>query len=185
VGKRVCWALVLAGCAVLTVPLASPQTSTATLEETLSWLKGFLPNATGGAQVNPNGTTHAAADLEVLNGCQVRLVITPTFYGLDGRAVSVSTIALLFSLADIEPSSVNARAMKGGEFEVVLGARNNAMIISHSGVTHYLSGNFPDEHGGALHSSTSAWIFGDRGSADRVANAFRHAAELCGKPQPF
>ncbi len=40
--------------------------------------------------------------------------------------------------------------------------------------------------GGPIHVFYAAVSsFFDHSSADRAANAFRHAAELCGKTQPF
>jgi hypothetical protein len=156
---------------LLSVPSASAQTSGASLEETLNWLKDFLPSATGARSKDFRTTT----SLEVVNGCQVRLMTTHETFDA-GKTIGYQRYTQQFSFSEIDPSAIRvvAQAYDPAVVSVGMQTRSNSktVIRSDDGVESHTDRAF-------------AASFTDRASSERVANAFRHAAEICGKAEPF
>lgn len=165
---------------VLTLAIAGLQSRTLaaqsgpSLEDTLKWLKDSLPSLTGGTFQVSGMTISRMTSLEAIGGCQVRLHHTDTGFGPN---VMLSTEK--FSFSEIDSSTVKVgqdpSKTQPETYGVGMTTRGGAMTIIEN----------PPQVGKNRVNSTGAGGFTDRSSAERVANAFRHAAELCGKAQPF
>jgi hypothetical protein len=139
------------------------------LDDTLKWLKDFLPGATGAVYQDHGQQSSETTSLDVSDGCKVHIksVGTPGSYWEEDD----------FSFAEIEPSTVVVELWQGTTpqaFHVVMETRGKEnTVISRSPL------------GNRRFDVAGAGTFVDRAVAERVANAFRHAAELCAKTQPF
>ena len=148
------------------------------LQETLSWLKEFLPDATGAKFGNGEFVqVRTTMSLVQVNGCEVNIAEIDDVYdkGLLQPSLRLS-VAFRFSFGDIEPRAIAVRTdtMKGTpppRIAVAISTRNNSPTISI------------DSQGKTSHEYIGAFV--DLASAQRVANALKHAAELCESRQPF
>jgi hypothetical protein len=164
-GKLMVAALLVSILALPAVGGTQATGSNASLADTLTWLTSFLPTATGAAASTGNG--QVTSSIKVVNGCSVSI------YTENSRSSSAN-FTLTFSLSDIDPSSISVRAISGGVFEVFLATRGGALLVKMQGST------FADSYG-----SAGVNYFADQASAQRVANAFQHAAQLCANASPF
>jgi hypothetical protein len=117
--------------AVSTISLARPEESNPSLEETLTWLKEFLPTATA-AKYSGNsglGPFSLEASLDIISGCQVR--VAQSFVDLgEGPSMSFRTTDQ-FSLAEIDPTTVATvdAGSYGHHIVVLLKTRSHAKSI--------------------------------------------------------
>jgi len=142
------------------------QFSNASLQDTLSWLRNFLPAATGA----PNYYNMAMTEsLDPGNGCQITLRIDTLYVANNSHVHSYES----FSLSDIDPATVSASFFGGTGVNLVgYWTRGRASLIVDGNDTGLrLSGA-----GGTI------GYFTDPASAQRVANALQHAAQLCARP---
>jgi hypothetical protein len=160
------------------VPAAEPS-----LEDTLKWLADFLPSATGMESFEKPERAVAetfTASLGMINGCNI--AVTNLYINEVGGKRSTSRTTYQFSLSEINSSQAGVgtddrydppqitfvMATRGASRTVV------ATTTSDSGA-----------NGDIRIAFVPVASFVDRASAERVAKAFRHAAELCAKDQPF
>lgn len=160
--------LLMAILALPTVGNAQTQAaSNASLQDTLNWLTTFLPNATG---ANTGAGSTQSGSIDSVNGCNITILQQGVY---PNQAPSTGTYS--FSLSDIDPTKISSSGTGAGTFAVVLNTRGGAKSVK-------LVGN------PILGSHTSFVVlqaFADQASAQRVVNAFQHAAQLCANAQPF
>jgi hypothetical protein len=151
------------------------------LEETFKWLKDFLPSATGAKYGDAGGDmsiSSSTAGLEANDGCKVVLTEDTVLYDQNGKAYSTVTRSdRQFSFSDIDPSTVSVttnNSFKTPTIGVSISTRGGSRtVVVRIGTT-------------TMHEpGAEAISFVDRASAERVAKAFRRAAELCANNQPF
>jgi hypothetical protein len=155
-------ATLLVGTMALPVAGSAQATgSNASLADTLTWLASFVPTATGGIGKLRDPET---SNISNISGCN--LVVTTT-------SPSYSSEVYTFSLSDIDPANISVVG-DGGAFAVIMDTRGRAELIKHEmggDVSHLIYVDLKD--------------FADQTSAQRVANAFQHAAQLCANASPF
>jgi hypothetical protein len=152
---------------------ASPANNSPSLDETLKWLTDFFVTATGG-KTNRPGWSDVQDDtsLHRINGCQIEFVTNSRTFDKDGKVSGSGSYYTVLSLSDIDPQAVIVTddVSDGYRLAVKLSTRNQARII---------------KVGQEMRGSVFIDAFVDRAHAERAANAFRHAVELCANAQPF
>jgi hypothetical protein len=148
-----------------------PAQSSPSLEDTLNWLKDFLPNATGAEGRTGGFTQRATTSLEVMDGCRVRLTHDKVTNGQHFRDAEE------FSLGDVDPATANVGAQENGAFRVDMFTRGGSKTVTRTQEWDGFREKVSYVEGGVF--------FSERGSAERVAKAYAHAADLCGEAQPF
>ncbi len=163
-GKLMAAALLLAAPALPTAATPqTPDTPNVSLADTLTWLTSFLPTATGATS---SGGVQRTSSITSSNGCNLTVLVDSS---------DASTMTYAFSLSDIDPTQVYYSPALGiGGATVQLGTRGQASLVKATlfGKTEFF--NF-----------ASAGFFADQASAQRVVNAFQHAAQLCANASPF
>ncbi len=168
----------LSHAALLAVPGQASNSSSPSLADTLNWLQQFLPNATGARVGGKNHTegSKATANVEERNGCQVRLTETAILYDANGAAQQGSvTSTYEFSLGDLDSTDISVKSDNEfpADIYVNLHTRGGSPIISTNLAWEPKT------------SDVAVASFVDQASAQRAANAFKHAADLCASSQPF
>jgi hypothetical protein len=172
--------------------MPSPQESTASLGETLSWLTDFLPKGTGGShQSSGSGvvasmTVTATSSLGATKGCEIEEVIEETsqsVYTDNSRHVSRDRNVLSYSLGDLDGSTVNVEQPTKGYIGVYARTRENSQLVTFDRDVNFDGSQLP--HSKSKSNLIFFELFVDNANAQRAANALRHAAELCAKSQPF
>jgi hypothetical protein len=158
---KISFALLIVGTFYAMPPLAvsqTPATSTASLQDTLTWLTTFLPTATGAGL--------ATASIASQNGCTVTIAFTN---------ISNGTVAITqtFSLGDLDSTTVAVNA-NNGLLQVKMSTRGLQKVVK------WIVGSQQSNVAGI-----AVGVFADQASAQRVANAFKHAVQLCANAQPF
>jgi hypothetical protein len=147
--------------ALPTVGRAQATGSNASLADTITWLTSFLPTATGAT--DQTGKAYSSS-ITSTGGCNLVLTsTTPSNYSQ----------SYTFSLSDVNPASVAPSAQNGAfgftmttrSATVKMGDNSNNTVI----LTYYVPVGY----------------FADQTSAQRAANAFQHAVQLCANAQPF
>jgi len=181
--------IVLAGSMLLGSRGAAAQTpspSSPSLQDTLSWLKEFLPRATGGrvTEAGPGDVSDLITEnLEIISGCHVAFHGDRTSYQ-NGKAMSSDDFTDTLSLADINPSTISVSASQLGPNGIAVFMYTTGNIRLIADVNNHVSDGTTEHQ--AMHIYyESVGLFVDKASAQRVANAFKHAAELCASTQPF
>jgi hypothetical protein len=158
----------------------TPDTSTASLQDTLTWLSNYLPSATGETYSDGGVPITITTQISGWNGCTITLVITTvdsptTLNGGSTVAGGTFTQRDVFSLSDIDSNSVKVDTQAG--IWVLMNSSTNSIqeTYRHSDGTNSQS----------MKTLTGAASFNDQSGAERAANAFRHAVNLCAKSQPF
>lgn len=153
----------------LIVGTASAQNSPS-LEDTLKWLKDFLPNATGATSSGYVGmrVVRVTTTLRAVGGCKINLATEWVDLNTGERQDPPESCE--FSLEDIDASTVKVETVPGTGIDVSMDARRKSMKCA---------GRPRDV------AAQGVFLFKSREDAERVAKAFRHAAELCGKAEPF
>jgi hypothetical protein len=159
----------------------TPDTSTASLQDTLTWLSNYLPSATGATYSDDGAPITVTTQISGWNGCTITLVITTvespaTLQGGSTVAGGTFTQRDVFSLSDIDSNSVKASPPPHGIW-VDMNSSTNSIRET------YTSSNGTNRQ--SMKTITGAGTFNDQSGAERAANAFRHAVNLCAKPQPF
>jgi hypothetical protein len=147
----------------------APDTSNASLADTLKWLKTFLPSNTGATRTWAGLKQQTTASLVTVNGCNVAILEQSVDPDHPDKATSLTET---FSFSDLDPSRVG-EGPNAGAFTVTFFTQENAKIKYTSGTntTFFDLGN--------------VGLFPDQESAQRAMNAFQHAAQLCANAQPF
>jgi hypothetical protein len=165
-GKLIVAALLVS---ILALPaVATPQTpdaSNASLADTLTWLKSFLPMATGATTTGADWNFRDTSSITYSNGCNLAIFVD---YSADEGYSKTYT----FSLSDIDPSQVRAHP-QNDVFDVSLSTRGGANAVKFTSAKAFFT------------NQVDVDTFADQASAQRAANAFQHAAQLCANAQPF
>jgi hypothetical protein len=168
-------------------PAATPPAANSpSLEETLKWITEFLPRSTGaiGHWKGGSGGYQETSSIQVIEGCRVSLkVVTMIIKDLSRpseRDTGVTDV-FTFSLSDIDQTSVaivNLDLLDVPNTSVSMRTDNGLKTV----ITDVYS-SLPNQ--GDRSAGATVGLFVDSGSADRVVKAFKHAASLCAKTQPF
>jgi hypothetical protein len=163
-------AALLVGILALPVVGGTQTGSNASLDDTLNWLTSFLPTATGAK--TSNGIFRVTSSIAVARGCAISIRMYQERFDVPTSTPDTRTEE--FSLSDIDPATVTAGPVPSdGVFQVYGSTRGGLKAVK--------DGNYPN-------GPTSEWViraFADQASAQRVANALQHAAQLCANAQPF
>ncbi len=152
---------------ILTLPAEGGTQATesnGSLADTIAWLTSFLPTATGAR----GSVLVISQRIGSSNGCNL------TILEHDSAGDTVIDSTYTFSLSDIDPSTVSV-FQDGVAFAVNMKTRGQASVVREvvRGTVEF------------HYSDVSARDIADQASAQRVANAFQHAAQLCANTQPF
>ena len=112
--------------------------------------------------------------LHVVDHCQIDLQYQRNDWKPDGSALDAKRGVDSFSLSDIDPNSIVVKdsiALDPPILSIVMNTRNRANLIKD------------DYLGNTNFANVTSFV--DLPSANRAANALRHAAELCANTQPF
>ncbi len=180
--KRIIAALAVGILALPAVGRTQATGSNASLADTLTWLTSFLPTATGGQATVPNGTPGGPSvtisettTLDPSSSCNITLrtdELTPAY----GSTTLIHQHGYeTFSLSDIDPASVVASPDSGSN-SVSFTTRGRAPLVLFS---------HRDDQSPVRLPTAYVSYFADPASAQRVANAFQHAAQLCANAAPF
>jgi hypothetical protein len=154
-----------------------------TLDQTLNWLKDFLPSATGAkvTQKADEMTYVATAGLQVNNGCNVTLTDDEVWAYREGKRSPMSGhYTHQFSFSEMDSSKVGAAY--DAEYDPPL---LQVWMWTRGGLHTVVNLKDANPLSEIRNAYTQTGIFLDQASAERVVKAFRHAAELCGNNQPF
>jgi hypothetical protein len=157
---------------ILALPAAGrPQTgSNASLQDTLTWLTNFLPTATGAKSTDGFWNFRWTSRVAAARGCEISISIYAERPEVPNDAPETRTEE--FSLSDIDAATVTAGPLYG-VFQVYGSTRSGIKAVKDSG--------FPN----GPTSTVLIGYFADQASAQRAANAFQHAAQLCTNASPF
>jgi hypothetical protein len=178
-GKLLSWILLAAIFALPTAGVPqTPAASNASLEDTLNWLIDFLPTATGATaldKIDDNvSSAQFTANLAVGNTCNVGINVSAVFLQIDSHR-NYSETSYKVSLADIDPSSVKVISDAGFPGAIIV------TLVTKGSVPTVQNSLYPDRR----QSNVPIGFFIDHARAQRAANAFQHAAQLCTNAQPF
>jgi hypothetical protein len=150
------------------------RSSNASLQDTLNWLRDFLPSATGARYDDGSGANTTTTRLIGSNTCSITMA-TETVQGYTNNTPeSHGTMRVELSLADIDSKSITVTNRQG--IVVDLNSPTKSIRVTRS------MGGYKNQSMQSLF-----WLgnFNDRSGAERAANALRHAVDLCAKPQIF
>jgi hypothetical protein len=152
---------------------ATPQTtSNASLADTITWLTSFLPTATDGRSDILQETT----TLVSFNGCSIVLHHSVVMFNAGRQNIDYfDDTTDSFSLSDIDPSTIKTDT-NGGVYRVWLFTKGGSLLVQETG-------GYDNRLSHVAYSGAAN--FNDQASAQRVVNAFQHAAQLCANSQPF
>lgn len=138
------------------------------LQDTLNWLRDFVPTATGGIESQSlSEPVRTTASIALTGGCG--MIISLRLEDPSG-AKSPGLVTGRFSLSDVDPASISV----SGNLQVSFTTRGLAKVVAQ------------DHHPNAFPwYGFSMGTFSDKASAQRVVNALQHAAQLCANSQPF
>jgi len=162
------------------------------LEETFNWLREFLPSATGAKSTQKvDRTTYgASSSIAVVSGCNVVLTNRKSFLESNGQRIKIFGLDLSgqetyqFSFSEVDPLSVAVSLEPDYDppvIEIWMSTRGKAATVVFVVTSDTPGGASSEKHLAYVNSPA----FVDRASAERVAKAFSHVAELCAKDQPF
>jgi hypothetical protein len=164
---------------ILALPtVGTTQTgSNASLQDTLTWLTSFLPSATGATNNSQNSSMQETSSIAAVSGCSLTAVTVNSFPGKGLGSISYTGT---FSLSDVDSSAVFQTLVPGSNlYSVYLVTRNSANLVK---LTVQNGSDPPDIR---FNSQVELGYFAEQASAQRVVNAFQHAAQLCANSQPF
>ena len=156
--------------------------SSASLEETLSWLKKALE--VGGHILNE--TILDKYVLKDFNTCTVKLEVHSIQKDLD------QALLMEFNLGDLDPISMKIEALDPTSTSLKMQEKNNLLLKNNIGEKKIKTISVATEKGIEIHRGKPFLIneiklyLKDQETATRIAKAFKHAITLCGgKVDPF
>lgn len=141
------------------------QAKTPSLDETAAWLKEKLTSEAGGQFKTGEIDVDQRYKDFVIDGCAINYVSTWVLTIKGHR--SGNTTPYSFSLSDIDPEATQAGFANGS---------NGVALKTKNGVKKIRSTLGAE----AVNSDQARLVILDAEVADRIAKAFRHAANLCG-----
>jgi hypothetical protein len=149
---------------------AVPQTqdtSTASLADTLAWLVSFVPTQTGASF----GDGAITSTISNISGCNMTVTSSASF----------GYTTYVFSLSDINPASIQVEKRDPtNTFYLHMNTRASALLVKETQAPN--DGQPPTTF---QNSGVMIDLFADQTAAQRVVNAFQHAANLCANASPF